>query len=610
MIDLIEKEALNMALDTVPGVFMNAVKRYGDRVALRQKKYGTWRDISWNQYYEYAQYIALAMVDMGLAKGDRVAIIGDNCPEWVLINMAVQCAGGVTVGVYSTNAWEQCHFVTTHSDARFFFMENEEQLDKWLTFKDKAPNLEKVIVWDLKGLRGFQDPLFMTYDEIRARGMRLAREMPNRMRELMESVTPDDYALFIYTSGTTGRPKGAMLTHNNAVWIGEAMAENNDINDSDEILSFLPLCHIFEHMMSVFIHIRNGYIVNFVENLETITDNMSEVSPTIGYAVPRIWEKYHSSVVIKMSDATLFKRLMYNGAMAIGTRYINLKEERKPIPAWFSLLYKLACFAVFRKLKERLGFDRMRLAYSGAAPISPGVLTFFNIIGVQLLEGYGQTEGTGVTSVNLPDNPKIGTVGTPLSGVDVKIGDDGEILVRSPGVFSGYHKDPETTAMTLKDGWLHTGDVGMLDEEDRVIITGRLKDIIITAGGKNITPQYIEGKLVFSPYINDAIVIGEGKKYLTAIIVLDEDNAVKYAQDNKIQYSYYSDLAQHPAINELMQHEIDKANIELSRVEQIKKFTILPHKLYEEEGDVTPTMKVKRKFINEKYSDLIAAMYR
>jgi len=252
----------------------------------------------------------------------------------------------------------------------------------------------------------------------------------------------------------------------------------------------------------------------------------------------------------------------------------------------------------------------MRLAYSGAAPISPGVLTFFNIIGVQLLEGYGQTEGTGVTSVNLPDNPKIGTVGTPLSGVEVKISDDGEILVRSPGVFSGYHKDPETTAMTLKDGWLHTGDVGMLDEEDRVIITGRLKDIIITAGGKNITPQYIEGKLVFSPYINDAIVIGEGKKYLTAIIVLDEDNAVKYAQDNKIQYSYYSDLAQHPAINELMQHEIDKANIELSRVEQIKKFTILPHKLYEEEGDVTPTMKVKRKFINEKYSDLIAAMYR
>ena len=601
-----------MAMDTVPRVFINTVKKYGDRVALRHKEFGIWRDISWNEYYDNARYIALALMQMGLKKGDRVAIIGENCPEWVFANMATLLAGGATVGVYATNAWEQCKFVINHSDSKFFFMENEEQLDKWLQFKDDAPLLEKVIVWDLKGLRGFKDPKLITFDEVIEMGKKLDqdKEAVKRLSEVTEAITPKDNVLFIYTSGTTGRPKGAILTQANATWIGEAMTSYNDITDTDESLSFLPLCHIFEHMMTVFTHVRHGYIINFVESLETVTDNMKEISPTFGYAVPRIWEKYYSAVVIKMSDATLLKRLLFKAAMAVGTKYVNLKEERRPVPVYISLLYRILYLIVFRKLRERLGLERMRIAYSGAAPISPGVLTFFNIIGVRLLEGYGQTEGTGVTSVSVPDNSKIGTVGIPLPGVEVKIGDYDEILVRSPGVFSGYYKDPDTTAVVLVDGWLHTGDVGKLDDEGRVIITGRLKDIIITAGGKNITPQFIEGKLVYSPYINDAIVIGDRKNYLTAIIVLDEDNVVKYAQDNKIQYSHYGDLANNEAIIELIQQEVDKANNDLSRVEQVKKFKILPHKLYEEEGDVTPTMKVKRKFINEKYKDLINEMYR
>ena len=601
-----------MALDSVPRIFLDAVKKYGDRVAFRHKEFGIWRDISWNEYHDNARYIALAMMQMGLKKGDRVAIIGENCPEWVFVNMATLLAGGATVGVYATNAWEQCQYVINHSDTKFFFMENEEQLDKWLQFKDNAPTLEKVVVWDLKGLRGFKDPKLMTYDEIIEMGKKLDqdKEAVKRLSVTTESVTPDDPVLFIYTSGTTGRPKGAILTHKNAAWIADAMVSYNDISETDESLSFLPLCHIYEHMMTVFTHVRHGYTINFVENLETVTDNMREISPTFGYAVPRIWEKYYSSVIIKMADATLFKRLLFKAAMAVGTRYINLKEERLPVPAYLSVMYRILYLMVFRKLRERLGFERMRIAYSGAAPISPGVLTFFNIIGVRLLEGYGQTEGSGVTSVNIPDNSKIGTVGVPLPGVEVRIGEYDEILVRSPGVFSGYYKDPETTEATLKDGWLHTGDVGKLDDQGRVVITGRLKDIIITAGGKNITPQFIEGKLVFSPYINDAIVIGDRRNFLTAIIVLDEDNVVKYAQDNKIQYSHYGDLANNQAVIELIQQEVDKANNELSRVEQIKKFRILPHKLYEEEGDVTPTMKVKRKFINEKYKDLINEMYR
>ncbi len=597
-----------MHQNTIPYIFMNTVERLHDRVAIRSKEFGIWHDISWNDYYKNVRYVAQGLCSLGYKKGDRVAIIGDNCKEWIFIDMAVLCTGGATVGIYSTNAWDQCQYIINHSDARFFFIENEEQLDKWLSFKDNEPGLEKVIIWDLKGVKDFRDPRLMSFDELIETGRMLDEKNPGLVPGLMDDVKPEDHALYIYTSGTTGRPKGAILNHRNVSWIGGGMNVATEVTIDDEVLSFLPLCHIFEHMFSVFIHVTHGYILNFIENLETVSDNMKEVSPTVGYAVPRIWEKYHSSIIINMSDATFFKRLIFKLSMKTGRAYISAKDMKK-IPIYLKFLYALAGFAVFRKLKERLGFDRMRIAFTGAAPISPGVLEFFNIIGVRLLEGYGQTEGTGVTSTCRNNNSRIGTVGLPLPGVECKIDSDGEILVKSPGVFQGYHKDPETTASTLIDGWLHTGDTGEIDGDGYLKITGRKKDIIITSGGKNITPQFIEGKLVFSPYINDAIVIGDARNYLTAIIVLDEENAVKFAQDNKIQFSTYRDLAQNPEIIKLIDKEVDKANRDLSRVEQVKKFTILPTKLYEEEGDVTPTMKVKRAFINKKYSDLIEKMY-
>lgn len=595
--------------NTIPFVFKRTVDAHRDRIAIRSKEFGIWHDITWGDYYDNVKYVAQGLISLGFKKSDRVAIIGDNSKEWVYVDMAAFCTGGVTVGIYSTNSFDQCQFIIEHSDSRFFFVENEEQLDKWLLFRDKTPTLEKVIVWDLKGLRDFSDPMLMSFNDLVEMGKKGEAERPGLIEKMMDDVKPEDHALFIYTSGTTGRPKGAILNHRNVSWIGSAMTDANPVRITDEVLSFLPLCHIFEQMFTVLIHVTHGYTVNFIENLETVSDNMKEVSPTVGYAVPRIWEKYYSMITIKMSDATLFKRIIFKGAMMIGEAYIR-RKEKNGVPFYLRALYALADLAVFRKLKERLGFERMRMAFSGAAPISPGVLRFFNLIGLQLLEGYGQTEGTGVTSANRENHAKIGTVGPPLPNVECKIAEDGEILVKSPGVFQGYHKDPAVTAETLIDGWLHTGDTGEIDEDGYVKITGRKKDIIITSGGKNITPQFIEGKLVFSPYINDAIVIGDKRHFLTAIIVLDEENAVKYAQDRKLQFSTYRDLAQHPEIVKLIHEEVEKANRELSRVEQVKKFTILPHKLYEEEGDVTPTMKVKRAFINKKYSDLINGMYR
>lgn len=599
-----------MEFQTTPRVFRDTVKKYGNRVALRKKEYGIWHDISWNEYFNNARYVGSALISMGLEKGECVSILGDNCAEWVIIDMGVQCAGGVSTGIYSTNAWSEVEYVIENSDSKFLFLENEEQLDKWINFKDETPLLKKVIVWDLEGLRNFEDPMVMTYQDFLEVGRKFAEKNPGLIDKRMDDLTTDDLSVLIYTSGTTGPPKGAMLTHRNVMWMGQAIIKDNPIYDNDEVLSFLPLCHIFERIFSVFAHISHGYTVNFIESLDTVNDNMREISPTVGYSVPRIWEKYLSAVYIKMSDATWFKKFVFAVALNIGKKRASLRMNFKPVPIYLEIFYRIMYLLVFAKLKERLGFDRLRIAYSGAAPISPDVLHFFQSIGVNLVEGYGQTEGTGVTCVSRADKVKFGTVGPPLKGTKLKIADDGEILVNSPSVFKGYYKDPDSTKESLKDGWLYSGDIGELDEDGYLKITDRKKDIIVTSGGKNITPQYIENKLKFSPYINDAVIIGDKRKYITCLIMIDEDNVAKYAQDNKIQFSTYRDLTQHPEIINFIQEEVDKVNETIARVEQIKKFTILPKKLYEEDGEVTPTMKVKRKYVNETFSDLIEAMYK
>lgn len=598
-----------MTTYTVPQVFKRTVAEYGDGVALRKKEYGLWRDISWNNYYRMVTYVGSALLDMGLEKGDCVSIIGDNCPEWVIIDLGIQCAGGVSVGVYSTNAWSQVEYVLQNSDSKFFFVENEEQLDKWLHLRDKVPRLEKVIVWDLEGLGHFEDPMVMTYDDLLDLGRRVAEGSPGLFERHMTEVAPEDISVLIYTSGTTGPPKGAMLTHKNVTWMGSAVRVVIPMKHSDEILSFLPLCHIFQRLFSVFMHITIGFTVSFVESLDTVTDNMKEVSPTVVIAVPRIWEKYLSAVHIRMSDATWFKKTVFSIALKIGQARTTTRMKLDPVPFYLEILYQLAYSMVFRKLKERLGFERVNVAISGGAPISPDVLHFFQSIGMNLIEGYGQTEGTAVTCCSRLGRMKFGSVGPPIEGVRVKIEEDGEILVRSPGVFKGYYKAPEATREALKDGWLHSGDIGEVDEDGYLTITDRKKDIIVTAGGKNITPQYIENQLKFSPYINDAVVIGDRRKYLTSLIMIDEDNVIKYAQDHKIQFSTYGDLTRNPDTISLIQGEVDRVNGTLSHVEQVKKFTILPKKLYEEDGEVTPTMKVKRQFVNEAFKDLIEAMY-
>ena len=595
--------------DTIPRVFNRAVEQNRSKVAMRTKELGLWHDITWHEYHDKAKKIGCALASMGFEKGDAACIIGDNSFEWVMADMGIQCVGGVSVGIYATNAWQQVEYVVNHCDAGFLFVENEEQLDKWLMFRQNTPLLKKVIVWDTKGLLAFKDPMVMTFDQLLEMGSREDQANPSLFKDRQAQVTPDDLAVIIYTSGTTGPPKGAMLTHKNVTWMASAVDSIIKIHKEDNVLSFLPLCHVFERLFTVFIHIKFTYVVNFVEKPDTVMQNMMEVSPTVGYAVPRIWEKYYSNIMIKMDDATWFKRVVFKLALKIGEKRADRVMNFKSLGIVNKILFFFAWFIVFRKLKERLGFENIRVAISGAAPISKEVLRFFQSIGMNLIEGYGQTEGTGVTTLSPEDKTKFGTVGTALKGIDLKIAEDGEILVKSPGVFKGYYKSDKATSETIVDGWLLTGDVGEIDSDGFLKITDRKKDIIVTAGGKNITPQYIENKLKASIYINDTVVIGDKRKFLSCLIMIDEDNVAKFAQDNKIQFSTYKDLTFDEQVIALIDREVKGVNETLARVENIRKFTILPKRLYEEDGEVTPTMKIKRKFVNEAFKDLIEAMY-
>ena len=597
----------------VPRLFAHTAHRLTDKVAMRHKKYGLWQEVTWEEYYQRSRELALAMLAMGVNKGDFVGVIGENCPEWLFIDMATQMVGAVTVGIYTTNSAGQVQYIVNHAECKLLFAENEEQVDKWLVFKDDCPQLEKVIYWDEKGLRRLDMPNLLNLEEVMRLGKEKEQDLVGELQRRVDQAHEDDLAILVYTSGTTGPPKGAMLTSKNLLWSAQGLTQIDPeglMFENEEIMSFLPLCHIFERMFSVYIQLVLGYTLNFVERIDTVAQNLREIHPTVGYAVPRIWEKYYSSIYIRMRDAKPIKRWVYGAAVKTAMAYSQAKLAGKQPGPGLRIGNFLAQRFVFYYLKERLGMEKMRFAFSGAAPISPDILAFFNAIGLPLFEGYGMTETSALLTFSTKKSFKLGTVGKPFPGIDFEISEEGEILTRHPGVFQGYYKNPAATAAALQDGWMHTGDIGEVDEDGFVRIVDRKKDIIITAGGKNIAPQFIENKLKFSPYINDAIVIGDRRKFLTAIIVLDEENINKYAQDNKVQYSTYADLAEHPDIRELIEKEVNKVNGELARVETVRKFTILNKRLYQEDGEVTPTMKVKRKFINETYKDLIEAMYR
>ena len=559
-------------------------------VALRVKRLGLWEKISWADYAARVNALAREMIHLGLRPGERVAVLCENRPEWLIADIAIQTAGAATVGVYTTSSPEQLAYHVNHSDAVGLVLEDAEQLEKWLAVRDRCEHVEWVIVVEPEDVDGI-----LAWDEVLAAGAARYAADPAPVDERLAAIDPHDTALFIYTSGTTGNPKGAMLSHANLLWAIDSLHGAAPVKRDDELLSFLPLSHIVERLISVAAPLRFGYTVSFTENLDTVLTNLQEIRPTVFFAVPRIWEKLHSLVELNMKDANVIKRVAYGAA-------VGAAKGGNPV------LAGLAQLAVLRLLRYRLGLDRVRVAISGAAPIAPEVLAYFRAIGVDVREGFGLTESTGLICIHRSGG-RLGTVGFPFPGVEVKLADDGEILSRSPGNFLGYHKDPAATAEALEGGWLHTGDVGELDPDGQLRITDRKKDILITAGGKNIAPQKIENQLKSSPYINDAVVIGDRRKYLTALLVLDEDNVTHWAMERQLAYSTYTDLAANPEVRELIEAEVERVNATLARVETVKKFAILPKRLYHEDGEVTATLKVKRSSIANKYRYLIEEMY-
>ena len=604
-----EKEK-NVEINTIPRLFWDSVKSRGEKVAMREKDLGIWQEISWSHYGEKAKLTGLALHTLGLEKGNVVSIASEGNPEWLYTDMGTIGAGGISSGVYTTDSAAQVKYLVNDSATKFYFAENEEQLDKILEVRGECPSLKQIIVFDMEGLNDFHDDQVLSYEEFLKIGEKTNQENPNLWESLVNNVSPDDIAILVYTSGTTGPSKGAMINHTNLLYSINTGYDIFDVMEHEEQLSFLPLCHILERSVSVMIPLKTGAVVNFAESIDTVPENIREVSPTVFIAVPRIWEKFYSSITILMKDATFIGKFFYQLSINVGSKYKEYFIDGKEPPLSLKLSYWICNQLVLKNIKKLLGLNNCRYALSGAAPISPDLINWYLSLGIDMREGWGMTETAGVGTAFYSREIKLGHVGRAVNDSEVRIAQDGEILFRGPGVFCGYLNKPEQTKETLIDGWLHTGDVGEIDNYGNLKITDRKKDIIITAGGKNISPSEIENELKFSPFISDAVVIGDKRKFLSCLIMIDEENVMKHAQDNDIPFSNFESLCKSEEIVSLIDDEVNKVNKKFASVEQVKKFSLIDIQLTAEDDELTPTMKLKRKFINQKYGDIIESMYQ
>ena len=591
---------------TLPALLAHqAVTRGGD-VALREKRLGRWEETTWERYAERAAHVGLGLRALGVQAGDRVAVHSENRPEWLLADLGAQGIGAVTVGVYPTSPESELGYLMRDSGAVVLVAEDEEQLDKALAVRDGLDALRTIVVIDTRGVRVLDDPMVMTFSELEERGAQADRAEFDRA---VEAIEPGKPAMIVYTSGTTGPPKGAMISHANLRFAGTSFRDAFGGRPDDEALSYLPLCHVAERLLSGINPLVSGYIVNFGEGGESFAQDLQEVQPTVFLGVPRVWEKMLAGVQIRMGDASWLKRTTYRVWLRQGQRIARRRMENRA-NVLDRAVYALGWVMVFRSLRDKLGLSRVRTAVSGAAPIAPQVLEFFWALGVRVREGYGQTENSAVATWTPPDEVKLGTVGKALPGVELRTADDGEILTRSPGVFLGYWNQPDATRETVdQDGWLHTGDVGELDEDGFLRITDRKKDIIITAGGKNVSPSEIENRLKVSPYVREAIVIGDRRPYLVALVGIEADTVGDWATRQKVPYTTYSDLSRRPEVAELIGGVVEEANQDFAQVETVKRYALLDKELDHEEGELTATQKVKRAAIAKEFEPMIEGLY-
>ncbi|HEU5470497.1 MAG TPA: AMP-binding protein [Actinophytocola sp.] len=604
---------------TVASRVRDRARQMPDRIALREKDFGVWQEVTWAGYWEKAELVGHALLAMGIEPGDRVAVHSENRREWLYSDIGAVGVRAVTVGLYPTNPAAEVEYLLSHSGARILIAEDQEQVDKALEVLGALPDLEKIVYIEPRGIHNrYTEPKLMSWTDFLALGEEHRAAHPDAVAARMAEATSDDVLTMVYTSGTTGPPKGAMLSVSNVEFCIKVLVEGGGFTDpppstSDVSLSYLPLCHVAERIFTTWFSACSGIQVHFAESIDTVQANLREVQPTILFGVPRIWEKVLAGVRIRISSASRLKRLTGQYWLRVADSIAEtLVRTGGKHTAGSRLRYAIGWLFFFRSLRDRIGMRKVRYAASGAAPIAPEVLRFFMGIGIPMHEVYGMTENSAIATANRPGRVKVGTVGEPHPDIEVRIDETtGEILTRHAGTFVGYWRDEEATARVMtKDGWLHTGDVGEWVDGTHIKITDRMKDLIITAGGKNVAPSEIENALKASPYIKEAIVIGDRRAYLTVLIGIELDTVGHWAQSRKLGYTTYRDLAEKKEVRALVQSIVDKVNERFASVEQIKTFSMLPKELDHEDGELTATQKVKRSAIATMFAEQVEAMYR
>lgn len=593
--------------DSLPAIFLKQSEKYGEsRVALRRRKGQNWEEFTWKAYRQNVEQVAAALKHFGVVEDDKICIISGNCPEWLFIAVAVHSIGAWLVPIYPNSTAEQVQYITEHSDAKFLFVQNAEQLAKTRSWSRSSSNLQKIIQ-----IFGDPDagPTIIKWSTFIHSGSEILQKNPDFLAEQIARISSNSPGGFIYTSGTTGPPKGVMLTQKNLVFETASLLTVHDYLFEEDTLSFLPLSHIAEQLQNFCVGICAAFRVSFVTSIETVRDDLQEIRPTIFFSVPRLYEKVRAGILETVASAPASKKNLFYWALKAGESMRQARNGTHTLSSMAKIKARLAEKIVFGKLRARLGLDRAKFFISGAAPLPVAVSKFFGAIGIDIYEAFGQTECTGVCTATLPGKTVPGAVGPVLPGCEIRIADDGEILTTGDNIFSGYWKDEAATSEAIQNGWLHTGDVGHFDETGYLHITDRKKDILVTAGGKNIAPQNLESLLKCYPGISQVTVIGDQKKYLTCLITLDKDGLNKICERLGLATLSMREAAEHKSIIEVVQGYIDKMNASLARYETIKYFRILPQDFAIETGELTPTLKVKRRVVNEKFKDVIDSMY-
>ncbi|KZT14290.1 long-chain fatty acid--CoA ligase [Acidovorax sp. GW101-3H11] len=592
---------------TLPQMLRERARTDAQRIAIRQKDFGIWKPFTWAQYHQRASHFGLGLKALGLPAGGHVGVISENRIEWVLAQMGAGLVGAVTVGVYPTSPTNEVAYVVGHADIEIMVCEDQEQTDKLLAALPDLPRLKKIVVMETKGLRSFAPEVrqfIATFDEVEQLGAASGQQAI--IDDALARQRLDDVGLMIYTSGSTGKPKGAMISYRNIRGVVPGIVDRLELSRDTTHLSYLPLCHVAEQMLTSFVPVYLGSQVNFGESIRTVQEDLREVAPTMFLGVPRIWEKLHAAIHIKLQETGGLRRTLFHKA------YNACKPlAEKPHSNWSAgdkLTYAASYWLVFRALQNFIGLRNAHVALTGAAPIPPDVVRFFRVLGVPLIEVYGLTESTGMVTGHRLDHVVVGTVGVPTQGVEHRIADNGELQIKGEMVFAGYYKNPEATASSIVDGWLHTGDV-VREEHDQIKIVDRLKDIMITAGGKNLTPSEIENTMKGSPFIKECIIVAEARKFVGALVMIDYETVGKWAEARRIPFTHYRSLVEHPEVRGLIDAEINQGNQRLAQVSQIRKFHLLTKELDHDDGEVTATMKVRRTSIYKTYAAEIEALY-